>query len=312
MANRSILQLAVLLCLTIGKGVEAQTPRTPERQRSVVAFTQKISGGQSRPIVVAYFNGRPMKMMVHSNATFTAQLKHHQARAFHLTGMKHVGRYGIDRVGHVSDDGFSRGRARELRVGRTTVRNAPVDVFEVPQDEYGMLGINWIRNNHAVVDYGQGRVTLNPSDREIASMRKRLLASGYVAVPMRYEANRYVVTGMIANGSGRMVVATASSTSIDPVFAKTVGLTLGNVVGQGSGPTGTSIPIYALTSPVRFDFGTFRSRPVPDAVLEDSYAYTADPRPADLADAVVATLGSDFLTVSGAVVDFHSLVLFVR
>lgn len=287
----------------------------PAGAPSTVPFTIESSGDNPRVIVTAHINGHPMRMMVHSNAVFFAQLRHAQAAAFgvRLTPGTHRS-YGIDRGGHVSDLGRDDGVAATLAVGVSANHDAPVTVFEVPQDDYGMLGTDWITANRVVVDYGRRRLTVAPDAAGAGTRADALRRAGYVALPMTYDAElrRYLVQATINGVTRRMTIATASNFAIDTAFAAAASLEHGEDRGAGSRPTGTHVPEYTLKTPVRVTIGGWTSPPITNGRILDEYGYSDVPRPADPAAAEGGDLGGAFLLQTRAVVDFGARTLFVK
>lgn len=279
-----------------------------------VPFSLVEVGGNPRPIIPARFNGHPMRMMIHSNASLFAQLKHGQAAAFGVRLLGAHQRYGIDQAGHVSHLGRDQGKAATLTVGTAVVRNAPVSVFEVPQDEYGMLGIQWISQTRLVLDYAHKQALLAPTAAQLAATAQALRRAGYVAIPMVYnkQKQRYMV-GVTINGvSRRMAVASASEFTLDSEFARLAGVPKSaQRAGEGSGPTGTHVPLYHLAGPVRVQLNDWTSPPIAIGDVEDTYGYSALKRPANPMAADGGDLGGSFLVQTRAVIDFGSRLLYL-
>ena len=282
---------------------------------STVPFKMETSGNQGRAMVQVRFNGHPFPMMIHSNASFVVQLKHKQAREFGIRNMRDVSKgFGIVRPGEVSDLGFGTGIMDSIQVGHTRNRNVPVTVFEIPQDDRGMLGIGWIVQNQVVMDYAAKRATLAPTPAWIAMMRARLLKVGYMACPMTFDEadERYKVQVKIANATRAMTVATASNTTIDPDYAAAAGISRGRQVGSGYGPTGTKVPEYAVGSPFAMKIGEWTTQAHPGITILDHYAYLKARRPTAPNEVSGGGLGSDFLLNHGAVVDFGNKIIYLR
>lgn len=308
--------MKILLASAIMLG-SAQPEMAPPTAGStaVIPFTIEESAGSPRVIVSARFNGHALPMMVHSNADFFAQLKHDQAKAFGvqiLPGPRT--HYGIDRAGHVSGLGLHRGIARTLAIGRSVSRNAPISVFEIPQDRLGMLGVGWIRSNRVIVDFGRKQILISPTAARVSMLVTRMRRQGYVALPLRYDeqARRYLVEATINGVTRSMAIATASGLLIDSEFASAASLRLGADDGRGSGPTGSHVPSYAIAKPVRFTIGGWTSPSISTGRIVDEYKYLNEERPSDPARARGGDLGGAFLRETAAVIDFGSCTLFVK
>lgn len=308
-----IVRAAIVAGLLVGASDVAVLPDA-EAGPAVVPFTIVSSGGSSRPIVTARFNGHPMPMMIHSNAGFFAQLRHGQATEFGvvLTGQHEA--YGIDRPGHVSDLGLDRGVVARLAVGRHADANAPVVVFEVPQARLGMLGVGWISRNRVILDYAHKQAIIASTPTDAATRGQVLRRAGYVGLPMTYDdvERRFRVNATIDGVTRSMAVASASALTIDSEFARAAHLRSGRESNHGMGPTGTRVADHALAAPVRIAIGDWLSPPIGDATIMDTYGYSDQKRPADPERADGGDLGGAFLTTTGAVIDFGSRVLYVR
>ncbi len=308
----------MLACAALAGLAAAGTPAASQgpkvRASHVVPFKVIRSGGNPRPIVVARFNGHPLRMMVHSNASFYAQLEHAKAAAFGVVLTAGHRAFGIDRPGHVSDLGLDPGIVATLQVGNATVRDARVSVFEVPQDDYGMLGIGWIRDNRVVLDFARNQALVAPSPAEVSAKAAALRKAGYVALPMQFDEKeqRYTVRATLHGITRTMAVTSASELTVDLPWAEAAKLPLGKDTGEGSGPTGTHVSEYRLDAPIRLQIGDWTSPDIAGGSISDIYGYAARPRPADPDAGISGYLGGVFLKRTGAVIDFGSRILYVR
>ncbi len=311
MTNFRYLTLAIAVFLGTSVGC-ATVPA--EIRPSVVPFTIESSGGSPRPTVNALFNGHPMRMIIHSDAELFSQLRHSKAKAFgvQLTGGHE--NYGIDRSGHVSQQGLDHGTVASLAVGDSVEVNVPVDVFEVPQNDFGMLGIGWIKQNRVILDYGRKQATIAPAPDQAQAIGSELRKAGYVPLPMKYDEHkhRYVVRATINGVTRTMTVGTATIFLLDTGFADAAGVKRGAHGGDGSGPTGTQVKEYPLAAPVRVRIDGWTSPEISVGIVINTYGYTAQKRPANPDQAEGGTLGGDFLQKTDAVVDFGTRTLFVR
>lgn len=131
---------------------------------------------------------------------------------------------------------------------------------------------------------------------------------------MRYDpVERFYYARASINGVSReMAVTTASIFNIDTAFADAVGLKRDKDVGEGDGPSGTSVPNYALATPVRITIGSWTSPLIADGRIIDNYAYIVGKRPADPTKAIGGELGGACLQQTDAVIDVGTLTLWVK
>lgn len=304
----------LLAAITLSVAPTSQAENNAGTQPSVVPFTLLETGGSPRPIVLANINGHSIPMMIHSNAGFFAQLRHEDAANFGVSMVGGHKQYGIDQIGHVSTLGLDHGVAASLSVGGSIDHDAPINVFEIPQSNLGMLGIGWINQNRVIVDYRQKIAMIAPSTDQVRALENELKRSGYVALPMSYDDQhkRYMVEATISHVTRPMNVATATTLVIDSSFADSAAVKRGDEKEPGYGPTGTRVANYALGEPVRVQIDGWTSPPLSKGDIMDTYGYIADPRPDDPSKANGGILGGDFLTMTQAVVDFGTRTLFVR
>lgn len=306
---------ASMLVLTTLGAARAFSPIVVSTPMSTVEFKLVEVNGYLRPIVVTFFNGQPLPMMIHSYATFSVQLRHDLAARFGVRDVKRVsGSYGIERPGSVSSLAPARGVIDRVTVGRSVDSNVPVSIFEVPQRTYGMLGVGWIRRNRVIVDYGSGKVTVSATPAHSVSLAIQLSRRGYQAIPMRFDSKLgiFCVDATISRVTRPMVVATASSTDIDPLFARQAGVSKGSQFSIGSGPTGAQTPRYRLGAPITIKLARWTSPPIRQAEIVDNYAYGGEQRPQHPTDIIGGTLGSPFLMEAEAIVDFGSSTLYLK
>jgi len=308
-AFRSLLAFAVIT------GPAVAQEHAPAERMSSATFRSVESGGQIRPVISASFNGHPFDMMLHSMARFPGgevQLRHAQAREFGVTELRKGPRYGIDRPGHASDLGSQSGRIADLAVGRTIDHNAPISVFEVPQTDLGMIGIDWMRRQRVIIDFSTHQATIAPTASHVAGLNKRLTATGYRAIHLLLKGGFYEVRVSVNGVARNMTIGSASHTVIDAAFAATAGVGHGKEAATGFGPTGTRALTSDASNPVVFEIDGWRSPAIERTAVNDVYGYMAMERPANAARATGGTLGDTFLMATGAVIDLGSGTLYVR
>lgn len=101
--------------------------------------------------------------MVHAQAGFYAMITHANAAVIGLTSDENKDKYGIVGNGQVSNLGRSVENLALLEVGKDSVTNVKLLVFEVPQTEgeiQGMLGIGWLRSRKVIIDYDSGQLAI--------------------------------------------------------------------------------------------------------------------------------------------------------
>ena len=250
---------------------------------------RQVSG--LRPFVTAEVDGLAVSLMVHSNASFRAMVTHDVAARAGLD-LAPVERpdYGIEAVGRLGVRGRTTGVAT-VRVGDDVAAGVEIAVFDVPQDEPvdGMLGIGWLRERGAVVDLGEGR--LCPDGTAIEGS------------PMTWDDDwqAYVVDTTVGGEPSRFVLSTVAGVVVDTVAVERLGLTLGPVVDEDGGPTGTVVQVRPVETEWAVDLDG-HPRTVPDAASWDLYAYADRPRPAS--GGIDGFLGCELLVRERAVVDF--------
>lgn len=314
---RSSLRAALLGLALAAGAVSADTLGPPSPGAATFAtapFSNATIGDATRPVIDVQLNGHPNKMMVHSNASLYVQMIHRIATQVGVRDLRHQGAFGIEAPGKVSTLGRDEGVLDRLTIGDVTVTNVPVSVFETPEPDadVGMLGIGWIRANRVVLDYPGKRILVSPDATQISSLRARLLGAGYVALPMQFDekANRYTVSATLGRVERAMVVSTVGNLVIDEAFARQAGVKKGAIDREMAGPKGAQIYRYRTGQSIVVRIGTWSSKPVHDAAIEDVYAYASQARPDG--EARGGMLGADFLAKAGAVIDFGAKTLYLR
>lgn len=258
---------------------------------------RQVSG--LRPFVAAEVDGLPVSLMVHSNAGFRAMVTHDvAARAgLDLAPVERPG-YGIEAVGRLGSRGRTTAVAT-LRVGDDVAAGVEVAVFDVPQDEPvdGMLGTGWLRERAVVVDLGDGRLRFGGPAAAGSSMT---WDDGW---------NAYVVDTTVGDVPARFVVSTVAGAVVDAAAAERLGLTLGEVVDEDGGPTGTVVEVRPVETPWSIDLDG-HPRSVTGATSWDLYGYADRARPAT--GGIDGFLGCELLVQEMAVVDFGRGVIALR
>jgi len=250
---------------------------------------RQVSG--LRPFVVAEVDGHPVSLMVHSNAGFRAMVTHDVARRIGLR-LGPVDRldYGIAQIGTLGDRGRTTAVA-SVRVGDDLADHVEMAVFDVPQDPpvAGMLGIGWLRERRAVVDFAHGRLRFDGA------------TPNGIRLTWDEDWQAYVVETTVCGLPARFVVSTVAGVVVDAVSADRLGLDLGSVTGRDGGPTGTVVDVRNVESPWEVDLDE-RPRTVESAASWDIYAYADRPRPPT--GGIDGFLGCEWLLQQKAVVDF--------
>jgi len=303
---RRALTFSLLLALA-SSPVVAETQWTPFQLREVSGI---------RPFVDVRINQVPFSFMVHANAGFYAMTTHANAEQAGVGPLQSSGHYGITAPGQVSNQGVATTTVKTLQVGDDVVKDAPLKVFEAPQKQtmQGMLGMGWLRARRVLVDFDQHRIGIPHSSADTAQERQRLLAAGYVAHAMQWNAatNEYEVQVALNHASANFVVSTVANFYIDDHTAKRANVTLGKVVDTYGGPTGTTGKAYAAASALSLSIEG-QAVKVPDNTrVLDLYDYEATPRPASPADQIGGFLGADVMLANHAVIDFGDGVLYLK
>jgi hypothetical protein len=277
-----------------------------------VPFTiEQIFG--ARPVVAATINGKPYRLVLHANAGSYLQINHAEASNVDAHDLKHVGAYGISAPGKVSGLGRDNGYVDRVKIGEWNAPSVPVAVFEVPAGgSEGMLGLPFLHDNSAILDFAEHKLRLSgaaPSRSLAAEMAKR----GYSAHPMIRDPQdgRFLVRVNLNDAQAMMVVSTVATVDIDAAYAERAKVSIGQATGNYGGPSGATGKVCETATPVSLYIGNWASKPAKVSV-EDTYAYSKAPRPADAEAARGGELGADFMIANEAVIDFGNAVLYLK
>lgn len=281
---------------------------------SYVPIVYRQTSG-TRPFVRVKLNDQNLLFMVHANAGFNAMTTHENAKKADVRDLVEKDGFGITAPGVKSKLGRATATANTFTVGTSTIRHMPIQVFEIPQTipVDGMAGIGWLRQAKVMVDYRRNRLAIPETNADAAKERQRLIAEGYVAIPMIWDAtaNRYFVTAKVNGEPGRFDVSTVSYVVLDEQFARTSKIALSAPIGTFGGPTGATgnerenVDRYTLEL-------SGNMLVAPKAHIYDIYAYDGETRPANHTDQVAGYLGCDFMRANSAVIDFGMGTLFVK
>jgi hypothetical protein len=327
---RSISVVSLAFCLISASGLNAQQPapsaqtssndKTHERAENHsaaeagVAFVpiQFRNDSGTRPFVPVSMNGKPFLMMVHANAKLYAMTTHANAASIGLADPGKNSNYGISSAGHLSNLGRGEATLASLQVGSSRSSNVALSVFEIPQTPPtdGILGMDWLRDQRAIVDYDEYRLGIPSSLQASRLLDQHLLARGLVAHHMTWDPTTqgFYVICQIGGVTTRMGVSTVAQIVIDSNFARAAGLELGPVVDQNGGPQGALVDSMlfkrqvsvvidgqkvASAQPLSFDLSAYSSVKQPTGPHDDGY------------------LGADFMLANQAVIDFGTETLFL-
>ena len=266
----------------------------------------------TRPFVPASINGKTFLLMVHANAKLYVMTTHENAANAGLAGLGKSSDYGISSDGHVSSLGRTDTVLPLLQVGATKTRNVVLSVFEIPQTPQtdGMLGIEWLREQRAIVDFDAYRVGIPVTAIASQAEDAILLANGYIAHHMDWDSSvhGFYVHCRVDGKPARMGISTVAETVIDSVFARQAGLELGALIDQNGGPKGALVNSYLFKRqvPILVD-GQTTARSQPRSW--DLSAYSSEPRPIGPHDD--GYLGAEFMLANQAVIDFGTSTLFL-
>jgi hypothetical protein len=269
---------------------------------------RQVSG--TRPFVALNLNGHPFLFMVHANANFYAMTTHQNAGIAGLGPLTKKSAYGITAHGHVSELGRADAIVDSIDVGGVIARSKKIAVFEAEQVPTmdGMLGIEWLRDKHVLVDYGLGRIALPGTDEDGPREDARLIARGYLAHKMTWDAGSksYSVEGSVNGVAAHLQVSTVSVDILDAGFAKKANVELGPVVDNFSGPAGATGYVYIAKRPIAINVG-LQSGGTAQPWIWDVAAYGS--HKSNPGGGVEATIGADFMLATGAVIDFGTETL---
>lgn len=268
-----------------------------------------------RPFVEVEMGGQPFLMMVHSNARLNMMTTHANAGRAGVTIVRHQGSYGITKPGEVSALGLDAGILPAMKIGGREILDAPISVFEIPQDPPvdGMLGSRWLKSQGVILDYGQLRLGLASSAAGNENEDRRLVRAGYVAHKMIFNEKNasYQIDGEIDGCRTSMTLATVAENVIDIELANAAKIPLGPVIDTYGGPGGAVGEAYIAKRMV--DIVVDGQRVVSDRPqIYDTYAYESETRAAQPDNTHRVRLGADFFLANQAVIDFGTNMLFIR
>ncbi|WP_296000832.1 hypothetical protein [Rugamonas sp.] len=177
---------------------------------------------------------------------------------------------------------------------------------------HGMLGVQWLRDRHVIVDYNNARLATPATMEDTAAEDSKLFSHGYAGHKMMWDAalGQYAIDGLINGVSAHIGISTVSETVLDTEFAKRAKVQLGPVIDQFGGPSGTLGEVFLSKKQVGFTLdGQHTVRVQPH--IFDAYAYKAEKRPAAGSVSTDATIGAEFMLANQAVIDFGSEMLFL-
>jgi predicted aspartyl protease len=299
--------IAVLAALGIAAAPAiAETAWTPFKLREVSGI---------RPFVAVALNGVPFEFMIHANAGFFAMTGHANAASAGIGPIASTDpAYGITAPGQVSQMGKGTAILKMLKVGDNIMNDVPLKVFETPQEQKmdGMLGIGWLRANHAIVDFSDLRLGVPRSEADSASLNTTLLEHGYAAYPLTWNGAKteYSLTAEVNGKPASFIVSTVSHLVIDDHLAKQAGIKLTEPVGTYGGPTGATGHQYANASEVALTIGGKRAA-VPTASIYDIYTYDGEARPPE-GEQIGGYLGAEFMLPNKAIIDFGNGTLYLE
>jgi hypothetical protein len=265
-----------------------------------------------RPFVPVMMNGKTFLLMVHANAKLYAMTTHANAGSIGLSHLGKTSDYGISSSGHVSDLGRTDTTLALLQVGAAKSSDVTLTVFEIPQTPKtdGMLGIDWLRDEHVIVDYDSYRIGIPDNAEASKSEDEGLLLRGYLAHRMTWDpaVKGFYVMCQINGVSARLGISTVAETVVDSVFARGAGFELGPVVDQNGGPKGALVDSFLFKHQVSIVLDGQSTAPA-QPLSWDLSAYSSVPRPSGPHDD--GYLGAEFMLANQAIIDFGTETLFI-
>lgn len=303
---------AVVVIISAALVATAAPGPATARTKYIPFVVREVSG--KRPFVQAKLNGAPLLLMVHSNADFFVMTTHANAALAGLKNLKSRSRYGIVAHGKVSALGRAETMLSSLRVGPIENKDVALSVFEVPQSPImqGMLGVQWLRTNRVVVDYGSKRLGFPSTDADAKTLFAALRRRDYAELRMTWhpEHRNYTVEGTVAGAEVSTLVSTVAENVIGLPIAQRLQLPLQKQEETAGGPAGSVQPVYTSPTPVQVCLGG-GIWPISGSVIYDQAVYAGRPgSPAAIEPSI--TLGADFMLQHAAVIDYGSGTLFVR
>ncbi|MGH3496174.1 MAG: hypothetical protein ACRDP1_01740 [Nocardioidaceae bacterium] len=291
--------------------VDVDLTREPEAvpARHHTPFTL-AAGYEPRPLVRARVDGVELSMHVHANAGMLAMITHDAAYRVSGRRIEKEQEFGLGPDLRVSADGRGHLDVASLDVAGHLFPHPRLDVFNLVTNPWdGMLGLGWLHQVGAIVDFGARGVYVPEHAGEAERIVGALAADRtLVRLPLlrhagtgRYRAQ--LSTGSPGTAPATFVVSTVAFCVLDSEHARRNRIPAGASGETEHGPSGTSVATHHAASPVALRAGDIGlGTTVPE--IYDIYAYADVPRPADPAEQVAGYVGADYLLQHRAVLDF--------
>lgn len=252
--------------------------------------------------------------MLHSTAGVYAQTNHANAKTMGLAALVKREEIGIDKPGHVSKLGLARTTLAKLSVGPVESTNVPISVFETPvPDMNGMLGIKWIDDKQAIVDFDDQKLYFPQTDAQANQFDNNLVNNGFVEHKIYKVPGDafYRVSGAVNGKVADFTVSTVGDTVLDTNYAGTAKIDLGPSVDHFYGPTGRVGDVYIAKRPLTLSIGE-QTTPTIQPLIYDTNAYSgAQPSKVGVPPSS-GLLGAAFMLANSAVIDFRTHVLLLK
>ena len=203
----------------------------------------------------------------------------------------------------------------KLQFGEVILKNKNVDIFETyPPDElgFGMLGLQWIRENNIILNYGDNTVAIRPNQYQQNAIEKNLIQEGYTPITFLHNEtnNSYFLEVEINQHKANFIISTVTHLIVDTLFAEKGGIIIGENVGSFGGPSGQTGEVYQSKDSFTLKIGEFITES--SGLIYDQYKYSNKQRTDNESQQTGGTLGASFMIQNNAVIDFGNRILYLK
>ena len=266
-----------------------------------------------RPVIEYLINSKNATSVIHSNASFYIHLNLQNSKYFGIEDLVENGQFGISEPGKINTK--YKAKINEIKIENLIIKNKEVSIFETypPYKEgFGMLGIQWIKENKIILDYCNNKVAIQPNKSQQDSIAKKLLNDNYISIPIQIDetSNRYYTEVVINNQKTKFLIGTVAKLFIDSAYAEVANIEIGDTLGIFGGPTGETGYVYNSKENFTIKIGAFET--ITNAAIEDTYKYSNKKRPDNISELIGGTLGAEFMIKNKIVIDFGNLTLYLK
>ena len=266
-----------------------------------------------RPTIDFLVNGKNATCMIHSNAHLYLRFNYANAQYFGIEDLIETGQFGISEAGQTNKS--YKGQANKLQFGDVILKEKNIDIFETyPPDDlgFGMLGLQWIRENNIILNYNDNTVAILPNQYQQNIIEKKLTQEGYTPIIFYHNEtnNSFFMEVEINQHKANFVISTVTHLIIDTFFAEKCGLVIGENVGSFGGPSGQTGEVYQSKDSFTLKIGQYITES--SGLIYDQYKYSNKQLPNNESQQTGGTLGASFMIQNNAVIDFGNRILYLN